>query len=331
MKMEKSQSVVLLTSEENKLIMKKLITIYFLCFFSLTYGQNQFHIGQYAIHQPFLNPATIGVNDGINFALLYKKQWFGLEGSPNLQGANFNMPVGAGSVKKSFIGVNLINDKIGLNNSTDISGTYAYKVRTSINSRLILGVSASLNLISSKLEQASTSGAVVDPVYATNSPVYPLPNFKFGSYFYRRNFYLGFVIPNLLDNRVIVENGSTKGFVGFVPKNIHYYFHGGYKFDLLKGNSLVTSFLVKEVSGAPLQLDLNLNFMYRKQFGIGANIRSSKEAMIMLSAYVMPELLLSYGYEYGFNELNNFNSGTHELLLIYKVNGGNQDIAFPRF
>jgi len=104
----------------------------------------------------------------------------------------------------------------------------------------------------------------------------------------------------------------------------------GYKHDLENENTLVISTLIKEVAGAPLNIDLNLNFMFKKRFGLGLNMRSSKDIMGILSIYIMPELLLSYGYEYGFSDLSKFNNGTHEILLVYKVKGANESMAFPR-
>jgi len=293
----------------------------------VSWGQNQFNMGQYAIYQPFLNPATIGSFENINFAFLYKKQWANFVGAPHLQGFNFNMPIG--EKKSHFAGLNVLNDKAGLNNSTEITGTYAYKIRTSTNSRLIFGLSASLNLVRSDLSDAQIIDAN-DPLYTSSTPVYPLPNFKFGTYYYFKKFYVGFVMPNILENKVIVDNGAAGGFYGFNPENMHYYLHMGYKHDLENENTLVISTLIKEVAGAPLNIDLNLNFMFKKRFGLGLNMRSSKDIMGILSIYIMPELLLSYGYEYGFSDLSKFNNGTHEILLVYKVKGANESMAFPR-
>ena len=76
--------------------MKKIIFISFWVLLAFNVkGQNQFNMGQYAIYQPFLNPAAIGTFDNINFAILYKKQWTNFIGAPHLQGFNFNMPLGA--------------------------------------------------------------------------------------------------------------------------------------------------------------------------------------------------------------------------------------------
>jgi type IX secretion system PorP/SprF family membrane protein len=290
-------------------------------------AQNQFHIGQYAIHQPFLNPASIGSMETINLAMLYKKQWVKFEGAPHLQGFNFNMPLT--KAKKSFVGLNILNDKAGLNNSTEVSGTFAYKFKTSKKSRLIFGLTASLNLIKSDLSDASIID-VNDPLYTSNTPTFAVPNFKFGAYYYFKKFYLGFVAPNILENKVIQTDGVQGGSYGFNPKNMHYYIHSGYKFDLKNKNSIITSVLVKEVSGSPLQVDFNVHTMFKQRFGLGITARTSKDVMGTVSMYIIPELLLSYGYEHAFSALNQFNSGTHEILLIYKLNGGHQTIAFPR-
>ena len=289
-------------------------------------AQNQFHIGQYAIHQPFLNPASIGSMETINLAMLYKKQWVKFEGAPHLQGFNFNMPLT--KAKKAFAGLNILNDKAGLNNSTEVSGTFAYKLKISKKSRLIFGLTASLNLIKSDLSDASLID-VNDPLYTTTTPTFALPNFKFGAYYYFKKLYIGFVAPNILENKIVETNGTSDGAYGFNPKNMHYYLHTGYKFDLKNKNSIITSLLIKEVSGSPIQVDLNIHTMFKERFGLGITARSSKDLMGVISMYVIPQLLLSYGYEYAFSELNKFNSGTHEILLVYKINGGHQTIAFP--
>ena len=307
--------------------MKKLLVIIAV---SIGFGgqaQNQFHIGQYAVHQPFLNPASIGTFGEINMALVYKNQWVGFEGAPHLGGFNYNMPLN--KKQTHFIGVTTIMDKVGVNTSTEIAASYAYKIKTGDKSRLIFGLSSSLNLVKADLDQIVTTDAN-DPLYTSNSPVFALPNFKFGSYFYRNSFYVGFVMPNILQNRVVEVNGGPKGEVKFNAKNIHYYLHGGYKWTIKEKHNVIFSTLFKQVSGSPLQIDFNINTMFKDRFGVGVSYRTSNELMANIQIYVVPQLLLSYGYEYGFSALNDFYSGTHEVMLVYRINSTNATIAFPR-
>ena len=308
-------------------MMKKLLVLFTLFVGFSGQAQNQFHIGQYAIHQPFLNPASIATFDGINMALVYKNQWVGFDGAPHLGGFNFNMPLN--KKQTHFIGLTTIMDQVGVSTSTDIAATYAYKIKTGENSRLIFGVSSSLNLVKANLDEIITTDAN-DPLYTSNTPVFALPNFKFSSYFYRNNFYIGFVMPNILQNRVIEVNGGPKGEVKFNAKDMHYYLHGGYKWTIKDKHNIIFSTLFKQVSGSPLQVDFNINTMFKDRFGIGLSYRSSNELMANMQIYIVPQLLLSYGYEYGFSALNDFYSGSHEVMLVYRLGGSRQTIAFPR-
>lgn len=307
--------------------MKKILVVIAVCIGFGGQAQNQFHIGQYTIHQPFLNPASIGTMDEINMSLIYKNQWVGFEGAPHLGGVNYNMPLN--KKKSHFIGLTAIMDQVGVNNSTDIALSYAYKIKTGENSRWILSASADLNLIRANLDEIVTTDPN-DPLYTNNTPVFALPNFKFSSYFYRNNFYVGFVMPNILQNRVVEVNGGPTGEVKFNAKDIHYYLHGGYKWTIKEKHNVIFSTLLKQVSGSPLQIDFNINTMFKDRFGIGLSYRSSNDLMASMQIYIVPQLLLSYGYEYGFSALNNFYSGTHEVLMVYKLGGSNQTIGFPR-
>lgn len=307
--------------------MKRILVLVAVCIGFGGQAQNQFHIGQYAVHQPFLNPASIGTFSEINMALVYKNQWVGFEGAPHLGGFNYNMPLN--KRQTHFLGMTALMDKVGVNTSSEISASYAYKIKTGDKSRLIFGVSSSLNLVKADLDEITTTDAN-DPLYTNNSPVFALPNFKFGSYFYHNSFYVGFVMPNILQNRVVEVNGGPKGEVKFNAANMHYYLHGGYKWTIKEKHNIIFSTLFKQVSGSPLQIDFNINTMFKDRFGVGLSYRTSNELMANIQLYIVPQLLLSYGYEYGFSALNNFYSGTHEVMLVYRINSTNATIAFPR-
>lgn len=290
-------------------------------------AQNQFHLGQYMVHQPFINPAAIGSYNQINGALFYKNQWTGFAGAPEIQGLNFNMPLGA---KKSFVGLTVVHDKIGINDATEIAGTYAYKIKTSLKSRLVFGLSASLNLVQSDLAELHIQDEN-DPLFSANSEVFALPNFRFGTYFYKERFYAGFAVPNILENKIVYTT-QIEGKAAFNFENLHYYFHTGYRWTLNENIDLNTSILVKEVKGSPLQIDGNVQAMFKKKVGIGASYRSSNELLAMASVQLIPELLLSYGYEFNFSNLGSYSNGTHEILLCYQFNPPEKPIvSIPRF
>jgi type IX secretion system PorP/SprF family membrane protein len=291
-------------------------------------AQNQFHLSQYMVHQPFINPASMGAFDNLNGALFYKNQWVGFDGAPKLQGINLNSPVGNG---KNLVGFTFVNDKIGVNSQMEMSGSYGYRMKTSDKSHLTLGLSATMRMIQSDFANVETS--VVDPLFQANSPTLIMPNFKFGAYFNTDNFYVGFAMPNLLHNDIQYNGGEFVGETSFDIQQTHFYLHSGYRYAINEKLDLNSSVLFKQVAGAPFQTDINVLLEFNKRFGIGTSFRTSKEIIALAQFRINSMFKLAYAYDYNLGELNNYSSGSHEIMLIldFKGNSKKPAIEAPRF
>ena len=82
--------------------------------------------------------------------------------------------------------------------------------------------------------------------------------------------------------------------------------------------------------GAPLSIDLSANFLYDEAFEVGASYRWDDSLSLVLGAYVTDNLRIGYSYDFTFTELNKFNSGSHELILLFDILT-NYEIISPRF
>lgn len=291
-------------------------------------AQNQFHLTQYMVHQPLINPAAAGAQENLNGAVFYRAQWVGFDGAPRVAGFNINSPIGNGN---SNVGLTLINDKIGVNKTTDLSGNYAYSLKTSLKTKLSFGLSGTLHMSQSNYADVETNG-VVDPSFQSNTPTVLMPNFKFGTYFNSRKFYIGFAIPDLLHNE-LVNNGGYKGKTTFDFSQMHLYLHSGYKFELNEKFDLNVSTLIKQVAGAPVQDDFNVLGVYSKKFGLGFSYRTSKEIAALAQFQINNMFKLAYSYDYTMNKIGNYSSGSHEIMLVFDVKSGAQLplIEAPRF
>lgn len=291
-------------------------------------AQNQFHLTQYMVHHPLINPAAVGAFENLNGALFYRAQWVGFDGAPNVAGFNVNSPIGNGN---SNIGLTLINDRIGVNNTTDVSANYAYSIKTSLKTKLSFGLSATLRMNQSNYADVETNG-VVDPSFQSNSPTLMMPNFKFGTYFNSRKFYIGFAIPNLLHNE-IVNNGGYSGKTSFDFTQMHLYLHTGYKFELNEKFDLNISTLIKQVAGAPIQDDINVLAEYMKKFGLGFSYRTSNEIAALAQFRINDMFKVAYSYDYTLNNLGNYSSGSHEIMVVFDIRSGAAEpvIEAPRF
>lgn len=290
-------------------------------------AQNQYSILQYMLHHAFINPAATGNDAELNAALFYRSQWVGMKGAPVTQGLSLNAPLGDGTHSVGFYG---FNDKIGVNKQMSFAGSYAFNARLAEKRTLAFGLSASLDLRQSNFSEiiGETAG---DPVFQGDSKMFAMPNFRFGTYYYSERFYAGFSIPNLLENKIIYEN-ALKGNTSFNVKDLHLYFHGGYSFSLNENLDLNVSSLVKESSGAPMQIDVNTQLFVNSKFGLGATYRTSEDIGALVNFQITPMFKLGYAYDYSFSKLGKYSNGSHEIILIYRrTEPGKPAYSAPRF
>lgn len=291
-------------------------------------AQQQLHLSQYTLHQPFLNPASTAMIKNMNGALVYRHQWTGFDGAPKVAGVNFNVPF---KKQRNFLGVTVFNDQIGVNNRTDISATYAHRLPLGQKSSLAFGLSASVALLKSNLSEVETTDDG-DPVFTSDTKTFAAPDFKFGINFFMKRFYIGFALPRILDNQITYNQGYSSD-IGFDYKTLHYHLHTGYKFRLSDRFDLQTAALVKMVVGAPVQFDVSAMVDYNNLLALGAAYRSQQVIVAMANVRITKYFRLGYAYDYNFTDLRQVSTGSHEIMLIFNLIKTTQPVTIdaPRF
>jgi hypothetical protein len=73
-----------------------------------------------------------------------------------------------------------------------------------------------------------------------------------------------------------------------------------------------------------MSLDVTANMLYNNfiEFGVGYRLDDSVSGLV--NVYVTPALRIGYSYDYTLTNLGNFNSGTHEIFLLYDI-GSDKD------
>lgn len=276
-----------------------------------TWSQNQFHVSEYMLHQPFVNPASVGSYNTLNGAIFYKHQWTGISGAPKFGGIDINNPLG----KSGMIGFGLVYDKIGVNTNTDISAKYAYRLKLSDKLHLSLGAAGSVRLMQS--DYSTLAEVSTDPSFNSNTETIIQPNFKFGAYLFSDRFYLGFAIPNLLKNDIQRQGNNFEGSSEFDPDDMHQYLHLGTEFKLSDQWNLNPSLMFKNVAGSPLQADINAHVVYDDKLGFGVSYRTSQELIGLVNYRINEVWKLGYAYDFGMSDLGNYTSGSHEIMLVF--------------
>lgn len=291
-------------------------------------SQRNFHVSQYMLHQPLINPASISSYQGLNGALLHRSQWVGFDGAPIVSGLSVNSPIKSSN---NSLGLTVLHDVIGVNRDISISAQYAYKLPVSEKGFFSLGLAGMLRMVQSDYSQLSLNDAG-DDVFTGTTPTFTSPNFSFGMYYFQNRFYVGFSSPTILSNKITFDQ-SYKMETSFDVNDLHYNLHAGYGFVISPKVDLNTSTLLKAVSGAPLQADLNAQVVFSKRIGVGVSYRTSKELIGLVSLQVIKQLKLAYAYDYNMAEIAQFSSGSHEIMLLLDFYEPKKEasIDIPRF
>lgn len=293
------------------------ITIAFLA--TKTYAQQDPQFTQYMYNMSVLNPAYATDNpDVLTVGGLYRTQWVGLKGAPTTGTFFAHKPVS----KRVELGISFVHDEIGdVVKEDNIFADFAYVLPISESTKLSFGVKGGVTLFNTNFNGFVLTDPTPDPAFQNNiSQVFP--NFGAGTYLFGSNYYLGLSTPNLITSKHL-ENQS--GITTTGVEAIHYFLTGGYVFTLNNNDNLKIkpAFMAKGVAGAPVSIDLTTNVLINNKFEVGMGYRIDDSISGLVNFYVTPTLRIGYSYDYTLSNLGNFNSGSHEVFLLFDLNMGN--------
>lgn len=287
----------------------KYLLLFLGCFVGLTgFGQSKFSIVQFSQHRPFINPAAITQNTAVNGAMLFRRQWVGLEGAPTTSLFDINAPLKSSS---NYVGLTVLGDFIGVNQEILVSGTYAYKAKLDRYSHISFALAPSIVFLQSDFASINTDFSG-DPTFATN-PNATLPNVRFGAFYDSKYFFVGLSSPSLLYNNPNSINSTTS----FTLNQIHYNLMMGYKREFKSKWTFYPSMMVNHVPGAPMQFEITGAMQYLDKFGGGLSYNTNNTISAMFNLYLNSNFKLSYAYSFGLNATQEVSSGSQEIMLLF--------------
>ncbi|MFV8467373.1 type IX secretion system membrane protein PorP/SprF [Flavobacterium sp. LB1P62] len=286
----------------------------------VSFAQQDAQFTQYMYNTININPAYAGSRGALSIFALHRTQWVGLEGAPVTNAISINTPLNSNNLG---LGVSIINDKIGPTHENTISADLSYTVPTSDTFKLSFGVKATANLFD--LDVTRLNPADDDPSLHDYNNKFS-PNIGAGIYWHSDKAYVGLSVPNFIETNRYDDNE-----VAIFKEQINYYLIAGYVFDLNNYIKFKPAILTKMVKGAPLQTDISGNFMFNDKFVVGLAYRWSAALSAMVGFQVSEGLYVGYGYDHETTNLDNYNSGSHEIFLRYELFKNNNKITTPRF
>ncbi|QOD62423.1 type IX secretion system membrane protein PorP/SprF [Polaribacter haliotis] len=278
---------------------------------------------QYMYNMNILNPAYAGSNDGLNLNFLARTQWVGLEGAPETLTLGANAPIG----KNVGLGLSVIIDKIGPVQEQNLYGDFSYTIDVSEQGKLAFGLKAGATFFNVCIP-CLTRTDIGDESYVNQNANKVLPNFGVGAFYYTDKFYVGLSVPNLLETLHFEKKG---GQISKASETKHYFLTTGYVFDLEGDIKLKPSMMLKAAEGAPISLDFSGNVLFYDKFEVGLSYRLTESVSALANIRATDNLRIGYAYDYTLSNLGDFNSGSHEIFLLYNFNYKRDKIQSPRF
>lgn len=288
-----------------------------ICYFNNATAQQDPEYTHYMYNMNVINPAyATSAPSILNFGGLYRSQWVGSVGAPKTFTFFAHTPIN----NKIELGFSLISDDIGdgAKKESNFFADFAYVLQLNENHKLSLGIKAGVTVFETnfngfELESGATS---TDPAFMQNRNT-TFPNIGAGVFYFTDNFYLGLSAPNLLSTKHLEERD---GISRLGSENIHFFLTGGYVFQLTESLKFKPSFMTKAVSCSPVEVDISTNFLLYDRLEFGLSYRFSHAISGLVNFKIVPNLRVGYAYDYTTSNLGNFNSGTHEIFLLFDLN-----------
>ncbi|PCH76092.1 MAG: hypothetical protein COB98_07190 [Flavobacteriaceae bacterium] len=305
--------------------MRKLIILTVMLWsFCDVFSQQDAQYTQYMYNTLGINPAYAGSRGTTSILALHRSQWVGLEGAPQTQTFAIHTPF---SKSRIGLGLSFVNDKLGVATEQYLNVDISYTIPVSEKGKLAFGIKGVLNILNVDFSKL-TIGDQSDP-YAYNIDNRFSPNFGLGLYYHTPNYYIGLSLPNILETEHYKDGSPVAS--SLAKERMNYYLIGGYVFKLSENTKLKPALLTKYVAGAPLQIDVSLNALFREKFRIGLAYRWSAALSAMAGFQINENLMIGYAYDWDTTSLVNYDSGSHEVFLRVELFNTKVNLVSPRF
>ena len=282
---------------------------------------------QYMYNMLGVNPAYAGNREALSFNFFQRNQWNGIKGAPKTTSLSLDQSIKNGKIGW---GVQVYDDRLGVEAATGINGMLSTRIQVSEKGILSGGLSFGLMNYRINLNDVQNRNNPNDPSFiSTNKPSTWTPSIGMGIYYNTDRFYAGVSTPSVLKSRL----ASYEDFISSIDKSnaFHLFANTGYVFDVNENLKLKPSTMIKMVSGAPVEADINLNVWLKDILGIGGSYRTGDAFVGMLELQATPNLRIGYAYDVPFNPLKYFTRGSNELMLRYEFGNNKTKIKSTRY
>lgn len=298
-------------------------------------AQQQPHNTQFMYYKLGYNPAFAGSQEAPCVSCIVREQWLGLKGAPSTQAITFNMPL---MNERIGVGANIMRHSIGITTMYDVDAAYAYRIRLG-RGMLGIGVQGSIRSLTNDFnETVATQSKPDDTTIPGNNENKFSFNFGAGLYFTSNRFYLGASAPRLLENSIDFNSNDN-----VVSREVqHIYLMSGYTATVNDDLKIRPQALFKYAENAPVDADINVNFLIQDKFLAGLTYRLGGNKIedrigesldLIFGINITESLTFGFSYDFTLSDLRDYSSGSIEASVHYCFGrlSANSEFENPRF
>jgi type IX secretion system PorP/SprF family membrane protein len=264
------------------------------------------------------NPAFCGVKRFFDYRMFYRNQWTGFDGAPKTYGASLHMKFFKG---KLGAGGYYFRDEIGpfQNNTGALTLAYHIKFDDVVFSAGLQGNYTSQNFIGTKVTLHNSVDNTINR-YSTGDKAQTFDG-SFGILLINDRFHAGLAMLNMMGKEIRHYKNDPQ-FKAKYQNQLAYSITVGYNYAEDENYTFENSIMALYTSGVPFYLDYTLRVHFHKMIFAGVSIRIQDAAALHLGVTLKEQFQIAYSYDIVTSPLSKYQSGSHELKLVFSSNLG---------
>lgn len=286
-----------------------LIAFNIICLLGL--AQSNIRLNNFWENTNYINPAYINEDYLGELSVASRKQWLSLPGSPTTFYGS-----GSAFIEKwhTQFGLKVTQDKIGFTSTSDVDLSYAYSLKMNKEWRMHLGFAVSYQMLSYDLTEM-------------HLPITNVDNVATAGLLSENNFNSDLGIE--LTDKSWRFGVSGQNVFSLLSKINNQYTNTNFLYAMYRQNTdqlINLGFGVCGIQyGNLYQMEMNMTSYFNlskanDQFHLGMFYRTRNEMGAIFGFDLRNNIGVSYSYDFNLGGLSKTSTGTHELIISYKLN-----------
>lgn len=292
--------------------------------FQRIHAQEAGFFNHYYFQPVLINPGATGFEGDHQILGSYKRTYSDFDDAPRTFTALYH----GSFANKIGLGLQLMSDKVGVGRLFEGQLSYAYRFAFD---DAVLSIGLSTGVQTYKIDAQGDDLVDPDDILLQEAiDGYLLFDGSAGVYGeIDKKLFFGVSFPNLIKNRLTDIEGDIN-----LPDfdQLSYAVLVGYRFDIRNYNFTVEpSLTIKDVRYSDFSLDANIKLSFLEEQlvgGIGYSFGETNHATLLLGTRI-DALRFYYSYGVSLGDFQQYNNGSHELSLVYRIPAKVQTAEIP--